>query len=134
MKRTNGLLIAGIGAILVSAYLWFFVYNKAHVDYSEEKASYTGSSAEFNEILSANQADFSEKYTNTAVILEGRVTESATQSFILDDVFLCTVDSTFAAPLPQLGESLKVKGRVVGIEDDILGNVLCRLDQCIRIE
>lgn len=134
MKSRNILVIGGAFIIVVAAYIWFFVYNKAHTDYATEEASYTGTAIAFHDSLTVNQELFMTRYINTAVILEGTVTESGNSSFVLNDAFVCAIDSAFIDKIPKNGESIKTKGRVVGVEDDILGNLICRIDQCVLLK
>lgn len=134
MKSRNILVIGGTLVLATAAYVWFFIYNKAHTDYSAEETSFNGAAVALHDSLSANQEKFKTTYINTAVILEGIVTESGAHSFVLDDVFICALDSTFMDQIPEPGETIKTKGRVVGVEDDILGNLICRIDKCVILK
>jgi len=118
--------------VLAGAYVWFFVYNKAHEDYQKADSAFVG---EANALLSQateNSASFSDTYMNQAVEVEGIVGEVGTQSFTLGNGLICTLDPNVEQVFPSSGEIIKLKGRVVGTEDDLLtGDLICNLDQCV---
>lgn len=126
--------IVAVLAALIAGYVWFFVYNKAHVDYTEAEAAFTGNAdALLTEIL-ADESLFQEKYVNQAVEVSGVVSEVGSSSFKLGSGFICTVDETKVLEMPESGSSATVKGRIVGLDEDILtGEKLCTLDQCTLV-
>jgi hypothetical protein len=118
--------------LLAGAYIWFFVYNKAHKDYQEAESAFVGDANALLSQATENSASFIDTYMNQAVEVEGIVGDVGTQSFTLGSGLICTLDPNVEQELPGSGEIIKLKGRVVGIEDDLLtGDLLCNLDQCV---
>lgn len=130
-KLVYGIIIIGI---LAAGYVWFFVYNKAHVNYQESKAVFIGQAEVLHNKAVANSTEFTETYVNQAVEVDGVVSEVGTSSFTLDARLICTLDTNHADDLPNIGQSVTVKGRVVGVDEDILTEeTICTLDQCVII-
>lgn len=134
MRHKKIIVLIIILAILGGAYAWFFVYNKAHVNYQLEEAVYSGQADEFLQIAKQNESAFLEKYTNQAVELSGEVTSLESSSFSLGEGTYCTLDSAHTM-LPLLNSNVSLKGRVVGIDEDLLTEELIILmDQCVIMD
>ena len=130
-KIVYGLAILGI---LAAGYVWFFVYNKAHVNYQESDAVFTGQAEALHNKAIANVAEFTQTFVNQAVEVDGLVSEVGTSSFTLDAGLICTLDTNHVDELPTIGQNVTVKGRVVGVDEDILTEeTICTLDQCVII-
>ncbi len=122
-----------IGSLL-AAYIWFFVYNKPHVDYQETDAAYVGHADSLHAEAVQNPTDFTENYVNEAVEIEGTVVEVGTSAFRLGNGMICTIDTNYREFLPTVGEVVTVKGRVVGTDEDILtAEIICNLDRCVVV-
>ena len=120
--------------LLGGAYVWFFVYNKAHTDFQKADAAFMGEANSLLEKALQDNGAFMEAYMNQAVELSGVVGEVGTQSFTLGNGVICTLDPNVEQSLPNSGDQVKLKGRVVGTEDDILtGDLVCNVDQCVII-
>ena len=111
-----------------------FLYNKPHIDYQQSNSVFVGHGNEFLEKARADEAGFSAEFLNKAVELEGIVTEAGSLNFTLDQGLICTLDPTIDQAIPNIGDLVKVKGRMVGKEEDILTmETICNLDQCVII-
>lgn len=134
MKTRNILVIGATVIIAVAAYVWFFVYNKAHTDYQEEKAHFVGQADSLHLIAVEDQEKFHQDYVNKAVEIKGIVKEVGQSRFTLGNGMICTLDTAYLEFMPEVGDTVMVKGRVVGTDEDILtADILCNLDQCVFI-
>ena len=131
--RTKNIVIGIITmGILIAVYMWFFVYNKAHVDYQASDALFIGQAEVLHDQAVADAAVFKETYVNQAVEVEGKVSEVGSSSFTLKPGLICTLDTNYLEDLPNTGDLVNVKGRVVGTDEDILtSEIICILDQCV---
>lgn len=134
MKTKKILLALLLIGILAATYVWFFVYNKSHVNFQEKTAAFSGQADDLHQQAIADAAAFLEKYRNQAVEVEGLVTEAGTQSFTLGSGIICNVDAAKTQNLPSVGENVMVKGRVVGTDEDLItAEIICNLDQCVIV-
>jgi len=133
--NTKKIILILLAVILLGgAYAWFFVYNKPHTDFQAEDAAFIGLADELHAKALENENLFNEAFLNEAVEVEGVITEAGTNSFTLSNGIVCTLDPNIEQNIPEFGQDVKVKGRVVGTEDDILtGELICNLDQCVII-
>ncbi len=133
--KTKNIIISGIVIIVLAAgYVWFFVYNKAHTDYATEESHYVGHADSLHQIASDNQVEFHQEFINKAVEIEGVVKEVGLTRFTLGSGMICALDSAYIQYMPKVGDTVMIKGRVVGTDEDILtADILCNLDQCIFI-
>jgi hypothetical protein len=117
------LLIALFLILGVAAYVWFFVYNKAHQDFSSLKPAFEGSAIELLDLNDENLID-------RAVLIEGEVSESEGRTSILDQaVQIRFTDEDLRL---EVGDYVKVQCRMVGMEEDLLtGEMLILCDQCV---
>ena len=131
--KFKGFLVAALVLVVIGAALvWFFVYNKSHVNYATKDAAFVGAADSLYTIIQADQEAFKKKYINTAIVVEGSVVETNKNNVILNSGLHCHLDSSVINNLPQVNSQLSVKGRVVGISEDILtGDLICNLDQCV---
>lgn len=122
-------------SFLAGAYVWFFVYNKSHTDFQRADSAFVGEANSLLEKAVQDNGAFMEAYMNQAVEVTGEVGEVGTQSFTLGTGMICTLDPNLGQILPSSGAVVKVKGRVVGIDEDILtGDIICNLDNCTFID
>lgn len=131
MKKLISILL--ILATGIGLYVWFFVYNKAHTNYQQATAVFVGQADEL--LAKTSQSNFLETYLNQAVEVSGSVTEQGSTGFTLGSGLICTLDSSQVRALPNLGDVVTIKGRLVGVDEDILtGETICNLDQCVLLE
>lgn len=129
----KNIFIAGIVMVLIIAsYLWFFVYNKAHVDYEKEKPAISGTPDEIYGLALEDIDVFNKNFLNKAVEVEGSVEQVEGSTLIFSPgLFLRMADENNAV----MGDLLKIKGRYVGSEEDILtGELILHFDQCRLVE
>ncbi len=134
--KFKGFLVAALVLVVIGVSLvWFFVYNKSHLNYATEDAAFVGTTDSLYTIIETDQEAFRKKYINTAIVVEGSVLETNKFNVILNLGFHCHLDSSVINTLPQVNSEVSVKGRVVGITEDILtGDLICNLDQCVILE
>lgn len=107
----------------LASYVWFFVYNKAHQDFSSLKPAFEGSAMELLDLKDENLID-------RAVLIEGEVTESLGRTSILDKAVQVRISDENVQL--ELGDYVKVQCRMVGMEEDLLtGDMLILCDQCV---
>jgi hypothetical protein len=134
MKVKNLLAIGLVIILAIVSYIWFFVYNKEHKDYAKADSHYVGHADSLHQMASENQDKFQQEFINKAVEIEGVVKEVGLTRFTLGSGMICTLDSAYIEYMPKVGDTVMVKGRVVGTDEDILtADILCNLDQCIFI-
>ena len=128
MKKTTIILLAIIIGLLALVYVWFFVYNKAHVDYFQQDAAFEGAAAEFYELAIADPSAWNEK----SVDLQGAVLSVEGRTAILEPNVQLRLDEDIDLPDGwTTAETLRLKCRFVGTEEDILTDeILIRCDQC----
>ncbi len=134
MKAKKIIGALAILGVLAGAYVWFFVYNKDHVNYQEEAAVFSGEADLLRDQAQQNTASFTEKFLNQAIEVQGTVQETGTTFFTLGSGVICNVDESQLKKMPKIGDEISVKGRLVGTDEDILtGEIICNLDQCVII-
>ena len=116
-------------ALLGGAYVWFFVYNKSHANIHDEKVAFEGHASELTNVFYKDDGSVDSTLLNRVVIIHGFVSESETKSYIIEDAILCHLDSTLSADPSH--QSIKVKGRLHGIIDDIIYGDLIVIEHAI---
>jgi hypothetical protein len=135
MKTRTILVIGAVLTLTVAAYVWFFVYNKAHVDYSEAKALFNGTAAVLYAEATANNQTFVSTYQNNAVIVAGAISEKGENYFFIEGHIKCTTDSTVDLSNLAVDKLITTKGRVVGVDEDILtGELIISMDKCTLLD
>jgi hypothetical protein len=120
------ILAAGIATAVLT---YKYVYNKAHVDYQNIDATFVGEASDFYQQAIADEAAFLSNYRNKAVLINGEIVEITGSGIqMAPGILLSTLENSGAI---VLGDVITCKGRMVGIEEDLLtGDLLIRLDEC----
>jgi hypothetical protein len=103
----------------------YMVNNLGKRDIQSEEAAFTLKTKDIVAEFTTNEAAANKKYLEKPVALSGSITSVNAKEVIIDEVAICnfkTADATL-----KVGQTVTVKGRVVGY-DDLLGGV--NLDQC----
>lgn len=106
----------------------YFVVNKPHRNIMSEEAIYEGGISELRSAYNNNPELFDSLYTDKAAIIEGFITSIETKNFMIDNLVKCIPDSTVDVSGFSRGQQVKMKGRIVGVQDGILG-IEISLDQ-----
>lgn len=107
----------------VLAYVWFFIYNKPHQDFSSLKPAFEGRATELLDQLDENLID-------KAVLIEGEVSESQGRTSILNQaVQIRFLDEEIRL---EIGDYIHAQCRMLGFEEDLLsGETIVLCDQCV---
>ncbi|WP_053976294.1 OB-fold protein [Mangrovimonas xylaniphaga] len=125
MKSTrNWLLIIAIIAIV--AILGYNYIYQDHRNIEKEAPTFTMEAQDLVSEFSSDPTAAETKYLNNTIAVSGIVTESSTQSITLNDKIFCQLSQPAETTLVQ-GQSITIKGRVIGY-DDLLEEL--KLDQC----
>lgn len=98
---------------------------QSHRDIKSEKAEYVVTSNELIEAFATNASDSEKIYLNKTIEVSGPVSSSTALSITLDDKIFCQFSDSLKLQ-PELGKTIKVKGRFIGY-DDLLEDI--KLDQ-----
>jgi len=115
--------------VMVIGLIGFLAYNYVMHggarNLESEKTNFTVSSASITSEFTTNVESANKKYLEKAVAIKGKITASNGKEVILDEIVTCSFKN------PDLsirnGDTITVKGRVVGY-DDLMGEL--KLDQC----
>jgi len=131
MKGKNIIIGGIIIALLAATYVWFFVYNKAHVDYQKSQAVFSGSNDEFYVAALEDITSFNEKHLNKAIEITGSVDEIEGATVIFSPGIFCRLAED-ATAMPAIGDYITIKGRYVGNDEDLITEeLMLKLDQCV---
>lgn len=103
----------------------YYAYHGAKRDVQSEQAAFTMKTKDILADFTKNEADANKKYLEKPVSISGIITSVNEKEVIIDEVVVCgftTADVTL-----KVGQSVSVKGRVIGY-DDLMGGV--NMDQC----
>ena len=117
----------GIGALLVIILLAVLGYQyvmRPAKSIEEKKAEYVGSATELLKEVNKDTQVWQDK----VVSIFGRVTNLDDKGFMLSSNIFCQLKDSSTVRELKLGDSVSIKGRVIGY-DDLLEEV--KLDQCI---
>lgn len=120
-----------LGVLLVVGYFTlpivkdYMVNNLGKRDIQSEEAAFTLKTKDFVAEFTANEAAANKKYLEKPVAISGVITSVNPKEVIIDEVVVCNF--TVANTTIKVGQTVTIKGRVVGY-DDLLGGV--NLDQC----
>ncbi len=107
-----------VAFVLIGAYVWFFQYNKSHVNIHDEEIVFNGSSIELKSRFFKGDGSLDSSLFKGAVIVHGTVSTTESTYYILDEVVTCYLDSTLSVDPSH--QDIKVKGRITGVQDDII--------------
>ena len=107
----------------------YAIWNKPHKNYSNTKPNITIDSSNFINEFKTNSTLATEKYLNQVILVNGTGTDRLTQSVVINNEMVCTLDSSSlkALGLIQINNEVSIKGRFVGF-DDLFEEI--RLDHC----
>lgn len=124
------LLIFFLGALSVSAVIYFYVY-KSHRDITSESVAFSLPVAELHQDFMNNFESSSHKYADKTIETYGKITsmDLENNAIILDDKVFLKMTEKISKEL-TIQQSIKIKGRFVGF-DDLLEEL--KMDQCIIV-
>ncbi len=103
----------------------YYAYNGGKRDLQSEEAAFTLKSIDFVSEFTTKETEANKKYLEKPVIISGTISSVNGKEVILDGVVVCGF--TVADASLKEGQSVLIKGRVVGY-DDLMGSV--NMDQC----
>lgn len=103
----------------------YMVNNMGKRDLQSEEAAFTLKAKDFVAEFAAKEADANKKYLEKPVVISGIITSVNNKEVIIDEVVVCGFTGVKASL--KVGQTVSVKGRVVGF-DDLMGSV--NMDQC----
>lgn len=116
-----------LGLLLVVGFFAarYYAYHGGKRDLQSEQVAFSLKAKDIVAEFTSNEAVANKKYLEKPVALSGVITSVNEKEVILDEVGVCNflvADATI-----KVGQTITVKGRVVGY-DDLMGGV--NLDQC----
>ena len=120
-----------IAVLVVTGYFAFpivkdyMVNNLGKRDVKSEEAAFTVKTKDIVAEYTKNEAEANKKYINKPVAVSGVVTSVNGKEVILDEIGICNF--LVADASVKVGQTITVKGRVVGY-DDLMESI--NLDQC----
>lgn len=103
----------------------YMVNNLGKRDVKSEEAAFTVKTKDIVAEYTKNEAEANKKYINKPVAVSGVVTSVNDKEVILDEIGICNF--LVADASVKVGQTITVKGRVVGY-DDLMESI--NLDQC----
>lgn len=123
------LLLFLVAALSAGMYIWFFVYNKSHVSIHDEPVVFDGSATALKAQFFKTDGSLDSSLMKGAVILKGDISTTESTYYILNESVTCYLDSTLTVD-PAL-ENIRVKGRITGIQEDIIYGDLIVIQQAV---
>jgi predicted negative regulator of RcsB-dependent stress response len=130
MNKTFKKVIIGLLVLVIVVVVGFFAaryyaYHGGKRDVQSETAAFTLNTKDILAEFTTNETAANKKYLEKPVALSGVISSMNEKEVILDEVAICNFTTTDLTL--KVGQTVTVKGRVVGY-DDLLGGV--NLDQC----
>lgn len=122
MKKLIWILLA---IVVVGAAIYFYVFHKPHRDLAGEEATVTLTADELHNAFASNASEAQISYLDKVVEVEGVLDAISDSVAVMTPGIACTM--LHPENLPQEGDELTIKGRVVGY-DDLFEEV--KLDFC----
>jgi hypothetical protein len=126
------ILIVGMTIILlgIAGFLFYSVYNKAHVDYEKANAQMELTAEDLYQLFASDPSGNPDNLLGKVVTIFGEITEIQGEQFILENHIVCTFGENPNAHLEDFAPAttIKIKGRIVSF-NDLLGEV--RMDHCM---
>ncbi len=119
-----GVLILG-GVIAGPKIKDYMVNNMGKRDLQSEDPAFTLNAKDFVAEFTSKEAEANKKYLEKPVVISGVIASINDKEVILDNVVVCGFTAADASL--KVGQTVSVKGRVVGF-DDLMGSV--NMDQC----
>lgn len=129
MKVTKKIIAIAVVVIGIAGLAGYnYVLHGGARNLSNEDAAYTVSSKNITTEFSANVDTANKKYLEKAIVIKGIVTKITGKEIIIDNTIICNIKEL--DPTIQTGQTITLKGRVVGY-DDLMGEI--KLDQCLKV-
>ena len=124
-QKRKVIIFAILAAIVIGIAAFYYVMYGGARDLTTEKTEFVVSSAAIVNEFTQNQSEANKKYLEKAVAVKGIVSQAEGIQIILDSKVNCS----FKTPDPSIkvGQSVTVKGRVVGY-DDLMEEL--KMDEC----
>lgn len=103
----------------------YYAYHGAKRDVQSEQAVFTMKTKDILSEFKTNEVAANKKYLEKPVTISGVITSVTNKEVIIDEVVVCSF--TTANTTLKAGQTISVKGRVIGY-DDLMGGV--NMDQC----
>ena len=126
-KRTKIFITIALIAVLAAAGTFYYVMHGGARDLKTEDTDFAVTTEQIIAEFTKNTDAANKKYLEKAVAVKGKVTKVEGLQVVLDNTVSCEfkeADSTL-----KVGESITIKGRVVGY-DDLMEEL--KLDQCFK--
>lgn len=129
MNKKNKLILV-LALLLALGYMGYkYVMTGGGRDIQNEKTAFTLSAHDVFIEFSKDIDKANSKYLNKTIEIYGKVSNTEGSIIILDDKVSCQLETTEKV---EIGNPIKIKGRVTGYDDSILEEL--KLDQCIIIK
>ena len=103
----------------------YYAYHGGKRDVQTEQTAFTLKTKDILAEFTTNEAAANKKYLEKPVVISGVITSINDKEVIIDEVVVCGFTSADATL--KKGQTISVKGRVIGY-DDLMGGV--NMDQC----
>ena len=125
MKKKFKIIAVALLVVAAGLFLGYtYIMKGGERNLQTEEATFRISADELSAAFSENAAAATKKYLNKAVEVTGKITSSKGNELVLNANIICTMQKPTQL---NAGESISVKGRVLGF-DDLMGEI--KLDQC----
>lgn len=118
------LAVFAIGFVVTFFAIRYYIYNGGKRDIQTEEAAFSLASKDIVAEFTTNAEQATQKYSNKTIVVSGKITEIKANEIVLDETVSCILK---LSPINKIGESVEIKGRLVGF-DDLFGQV--KLDEC----
>ncbi len=123
-------MVLGLGAALLGAAMVWSLLEQPHRDVGEEAAQFKMVPAEL-QIVMASADEGANAHLNAVVELFGVVAENNDRQLVFEGGVIAAWDTTRQHRTPDVGELIRLKGRVTGY-DDLFEEV--RMDGAVLLE
>ncbi len=128
MNKKIKIILFSIVALGIAAFGGFYyIMHGGARNLLNEDAAYTVSSKTITTEFSSNVDLANKKYLEQAIVIKGTVTKITGKEIIIDNTIICNMKEL--DPTIQKGQTITLKGRVVGY-DDLMQEI--KLDQCFK--
>lgn len=126
-KRTKIIVFSLIIACLAGIGVYNYVMHGGKRDLTTEETEFAVTSKEIIDEFAKNGDAANKKYLDKAVTIKGIVSEVEGTQVVIDNMVSCTFKTI--DPSVKVGETIIVKGRIVGF-DDLMEEL--KLDECFK--
>jgi hypothetical protein len=128
-KKSRIIILIVIIMVATSFVAYNYVMHGAARNLENEETKFIVSSSSISSEFTTNIESANKKYLEKAVAIKGKITTCNGNEIILDENIICNFKDPDKSI--QNGETITVKGRIVGY-DDLMGEL--KLDQCFVIK